>query len=190
MATLLLSQGVPMLLAGDEFLRTQLGNNNAWCQDNEISWLDWSLAERHADFLRFVREMITFRKHHPALRRRSFFRGDGPNGNLQPDVIWQPRIPGEPAFTKEGHTLALVLDGSQTDREPDNDIYIAVNNSEAPMEFQLPVAPSGHPWVRVLDTAFAAPQDIVREEDAMVVPVGIRYVLESFSLIVLVSRLC
>ena len=76
LATLLLSQGVPMLTAGDEFLRTQKGNNNAWCQDNETSWVDWSLAEKNKDFLRFVREMIQFRKRHPALRRTRFFRGE------------------------------------------------------------------------------------------------------------------
>jgi glycogen operon protein len=82
MTTLLLSQGVPMILAGDEFLRTQQGNNNAWCQDNEISWVDWALAEHNKDFLRFVRELVWLRKRHPALRRRRFFvgellRGDG-----------------------------------------------------------------------------------------------------------------
>ena len=72
-ATLLVSQGVPMLLGGDEFLRTQRGNNNAWCQDNAISWVDWTLAEQNADFLRFVQQMIALRMRHPALRRRTFF---------------------------------------------------------------------------------------------------------------------
>ncbi len=67
-ATLLVSQGVPMLLGGDEFLRTQLGNNNAWCQDNAVSWVNWTCADEHADFLRFVRDMIALRKRHPALR--------------------------------------------------------------------------------------------------------------------------
>jgi isoamylase len=76
LATLMLSQGVPMLTAGDEFLRTQKGNNNAWCQDNETSWVDWALAETNRDFLRFAREMIQFRKRHPALRRRTFFKGE------------------------------------------------------------------------------------------------------------------
>jgi isoamylase len=76
MATLLLSQGVPMLLAGDEFLRTQKGNNNAWCQDNEISWVDWTLKEKNADFLRFTREMIQLRKRHACLRRKRFLRGE------------------------------------------------------------------------------------------------------------------
>jgi glycogen operon protein len=76
MTTLLLSQGVPMILAGDEFLRTQKGNNNAWCQDNDIAWVNWSLAEENADYLRFVRELIWLRKRHPILRRRRFFSGE------------------------------------------------------------------------------------------------------------------
>src|SRR5438105_1413753 len=87
MATLLLSQGVPMLMAGDEFLRTQRGNNNAWCQDNETSWLDWSLASEHADFLRFTRMLIALRRRHAALRRRSFFHGTGPANDMAPDVV-------------------------------------------------------------------------------------------------------
>ena len=75
-ATLLLSQGVPMLLGGDEFLRTQRGNNNAWCQDNELSWVDWTLAESNGGFLRFVRELIWLRRRHAVFRRRRFFVGD------------------------------------------------------------------------------------------------------------------
>src|SRR5262249_45198031 len=116
MATLLLSQGVPMLLAGDEFLRTQQGNNNAWCQDNEISWVDWSQAVKNASFLRFAREMIALRKRHSALRRRRFLH-DG-------DVIWYGTEPDLPAFTPQSRTLALVLDGRRTGREPDRDIYM------------------------------------------------------------------
>ena len=75
-ATLMLSQGVPMLLGGDEFLRTQHGNNNAWCQDNDLSWIDWTLQEKNAGFLRFVRELIWLRRRHPVFRRRRFFAGD------------------------------------------------------------------------------------------------------------------
>src|SRR4029077_915334 len=89
MATLLLSQGVPMLLGGDEFLRTQKGNNNAWCQDNDISWVDWTLMERNKDFLRFTREMIHFRKRHPALRRRKFLRGE-----ILPEIAGAAAFPG------------------------------------------------------------------------------------------------
>jgi len=74
-ALLLLSQGVPMFVAGDEFRRTQQGNNNAYCQDNEISWVDWTLLEKHQDVFRFFRTMIAFRKAHPVLHRRHFFTG-------------------------------------------------------------------------------------------------------------------
>ena len=75
LATLMLSQGVPMILAGDEFLRTQKGNNNAWCQDNDISWVDWNLAEKNRDFLRFVTMLIALRKRHPALTAALVFSG-------------------------------------------------------------------------------------------------------------------
>src|SRR6185295_1268935 len=80
LATLLLSQGVPMLLAGDEFRRTQQGNNNAYCQDNETSWVDWSLLERHAEIHRFTERMFAFRRMHPVLRRSSFYSNS--------DVSW------------------------------------------------------------------------------------------------------
>ncbi len=105
MTTLMLSQGVPMILAGDEFLRTQKGNNNAWCQDNDISWVDWELAEKHAGFLRFVRELIHLRKRHPVLRRRRFFDGEfrrtdsrrvGGVGTRSPDQPTDPFPPTGP----------------------------------------------------------------------------------------------
>jgi isoamylase len=88
LATLLVSQGVPMLLSGDECRRTQQGNNNAYCQDNEISWFDWSLVESQADLVRFVRELIRFRLDNPTLRRRSFLEGGRSADGVLPDVEW------------------------------------------------------------------------------------------------------
>jgi len=88
LATLLLSQGVPMLLSGDECGRTQRGNNNAWCQDNEVSWLDWGLMESHVDLTRFVRELVRFRLGNPTLRNRSFLVGGSSAGGALPDVEW------------------------------------------------------------------------------------------------------
>ena len=88
LSTLLLSQGVPMLLAGDECRRTQQGNNNAYCQDNAISWFDWNLVESNADLVRFVREMIQFRLGNPTLRRRSFLEGTTSVEGVLPDVEW------------------------------------------------------------------------------------------------------
>jgi glycogen operon protein len=179
-ATLLLSQGVPMLLAGDEFLRTQQGNNNAWCQDNEISWVDWSLAVKNASFLRFVREMIALRKRHSALRRRRFLH-DG-------DVIWYGTEPDLPAFTPQGRTLALVLDGRRTGREPDRDIYMAFNASPEATPFVIPPAPQGRPWHRVVDTALASPLDVVGEDEGPIVAVGSAYALAGFSTVVLIAE--
>jgi len=88
LATLLLSQGVPMLLGGDECGRTQGGNNNAWCQDNDVSWLDWSLVESHSGLVRFVRELVRFRRENPTLRRRVFLRGGASASGAVPDVEW------------------------------------------------------------------------------------------------------
>jgi glycogen operon protein len=185
MATLLISQGVPMLQAGDEFLRTQRGNNNAWCQDNEVSWIDWGLAEKNTDFHRFVREMISLRKRHAALRRRGFFRGAGPDGDLEPDIIWHGVKPSAPAFSATSRTLAFTLDGSQTGREPDQDFYVACNAQSAPQAFWIPPSPSRRSWRRVVDTGLAAPLDIV--EGGPRVTANSAYLLAPFALLILIT---
>jgi glycogen operon protein len=188
MATLLLSQGVPMFLAGDEFLRTQHGNNNAWCQDNAIGWVDWNLTAANADFLRFVREMIALRKRHPALRRKAFFRGPGPNNALEPDIIWHGIAPGSPDFSDTSRSLAFTLNGIQTGREPDRDFYIACNAWCEPLPFTVPYAPSRRPWRRAVDTALASPVDIVLPDEGPRVPAGVPYHVAAYSLIVLISE--
>jgi glycogen operon protein len=188
MATLLVSQGVPMLLAGDEFLRTQRGNNNAWCQDNPISWIDWELAVQNADFLRFTREMIALRKRHPALRRRQFFRGTGLKGDLEPDVLWHGPEPESSPFSHYSRSLALVLDGSQTEREPDRDFYVVCNAWREPLPFRVPVSPSRRPWRRTVDTALASPLDIVPTDEGPRVPFQTTYLVAPFSTVVLVSE--
>ena len=187
-ATLLLSQGVPMLLAGDEFLRTQQGNNNAWCQDNEISWLNWNLARTNADFLRFVREMIALRKRHPGLRRRSFLQGVDPKEKRPADIVWHgPRL-AIPDFSASSRTIAFVLDGTQTDREPDRDFYVACNARADAVPFRVPAAPSRRAWRRVVDTALASPLDIIENDDGLKVATTSLYRLEPFSMLILISE--
>jgi glycogen operon protein len=188
MVTLLLSQGVPMLLAGDEFLRTQGGNNNAWCQDNEVGWLDWSLAAKNGDFLRFVRELIWLRRRHPALRRRGFFRGRGPLSTLHPDIIWHGVDANKPDFSGSSRTLAFELDGSLTGREPDRDFYVAFNAWREPIAFRIPLSPSGRTWRRVVDTALASPLDIVGEDEGPQVPPQSLYPVAPHSAIILISE--
>jgi glycogen operon protein len=189
-ATLLLSQGVPMLLAGDEFLRTQQGNNNAWCQDNETGWVDWSLAEKNAEHLRFVRELITLRRRHPALRRHSFFRGAGPRGNLRPDITWHGTEPNKPDFTATSRSIAFAVDGHALEAPGmvDCDFYAAFHAGSEARRFRIPSSPSGRPWHRLVDTALASPLDIVPPNDAPFVPFDTVYAVAPFSLILLASE--
>jgi glycogen operon protein len=188
MATLLLSQGVPMFMAGDEFLRTQGGNNNAWCQDNAVSWIDWGLADRNADFLRFVRAMIALRKRHSALRRTHFFQGGGPVDDRRPDIIWHGVEPGAPDFSSQSLTLAFALDGSMAGREPDRDFFVACNAWREALAFRIPGSPSSRPWRRVVDTALASPLDIVASEAGLPVPANAQYAVAAHSLVVLISE--
>ncbi|MCI0642550.1 MAG: glycogen debranching protein GlgX [Gemmataceae bacterium] len=187
-ATLMLSQGVPMLMAGDEFLRTQEGNNNAWCQDNAVSWVDWTLTQGHSDFLRFAAMMIALRKRHPALRRREFFRGAGPQGDLVPDIIWHGTEPYAPDFSHLSRTLAFCLDGTQTSREPDRDFYIACNSWKETLPFRIPPSPTRRRWRRAIDTFLLSPLDIVGLDEGPFVTVDSSYPVTAHSLVVLISE--
>jgi glycogen operon protein len=188
LTTLMLSQGVPMLLAGDEFLRTQKGNNNAWCQDNAVSWVDWSLAAKHGDFLRFVSMLIALRKRHSALRRRSFFRGAGPTGDLRPDIIWHGTEPFSPDFSGGSRTLAFCLDGTQTDRDVDRDFYVACNGWREAIDFRIPPAPTARPWRRAIDTSLLSPLDIVGLDEGPLVASDTTYPVVAHSIVVLISE--
>ena len=150
MALLFLSQGVPMILAGDEVLRTQGGNNNAWCQDNPTGWFDWERVETQGDMRRFVTGLVALRKRHPSLRRRRFLSGrprvqDGP-----PDIEWQGPEGGPPDWNgPQGHCLAFTLTG----RDPNEpDLHVMINMGAEGRSFRLPQRP-GKLWGLVLDTA-------------------------------------
>jgi glycogen operon protein len=187
MATLLVSQGVPMILGGDEFLRSQNGNNNAYCQDNETSWVDWSLAVKNNDFLRFVKGMIALRKSHPVLRRRTFFKG-GADG-LPPEIVWHGVDPAYPDFSPTSRALAFALDGRRTDRAGviDRDFYVAMNAFYQDLVFKIPAAPSGRTWRRVVDTARPSPEDFVEPGTGPRVAVLEPYQVCSHSMIILAS---
>ncbi len=166
LAILLLSQGVPMMLAGDEMLRTQNGNNNAWCQDNELSWIDWSLVDENADAVRFVREMIALRKRHPALRRSRFLTGKDNEGSSVPDIKWYGANLAAPDWgNHDGRSLAFTLVGIDAD-EPA--LHVIMNMSGEPLQHLLP-EPSGTQWRVAVDTAAASPADIVRPADQQAV---------------------
>jgi len=161
LAILLLSHGVPMLLAGDEVLRTQRGNNNAYCQDNELSWFDWSLLEKNKDMLRFVSHMIAFRRRHPCLMRTHFLRGIAEEVRSLPDVTWhglalgQP-LWGDPSARVLAYTLAAVGPGEE-------DLHIVLNMSESCLDSPVPKV-DGRRWYLAVDTSQPAPDDIYAPE--------------------------
>jgi glycogen operon protein len=158
-ALLLVSQGVPMILAGDEMGRTQRGNNNAYCQDNEVGWIDWSLLETNRDLFRFFKMMIAFRRRHPILRRREFFADD--IDEIDREIHWHGQRPGLPDWSGESRCLAMHLVGGGRDV----DLYLIANAHWEERDFDLP-APSAGRWHRFVDTSLAPPNEIVQEEQA------------------------
>jgi len=164
LATLFLSQGVAMLLSGDETGRTQKGNNNAYCQDNEISWVDWNLDESDKALLDFTRFVINLTKEHPVLRRRLFFQGRKISGSEVKDLTWfRPdgkEMTGEDWNHLKMHCIGLRLSGDaieETDERgntiTDSTLLMLVNSYQEPRQFALP--PLGHEqeWELVLDTS-------------------------------------
>ena len=164
-ATLMLSQGVPMVLSGDECRRTQRGNNNAYCQDNQISWFDWSLVELNAELVRFCRELIQFRRDQPSVRRRSFLTGKATHGRALADVNWFD--PDGTTVEWDGNKNALTCllspptyhsTQAKVDKKA-NYLLMLFNASAENQEFRLPQSAKSFRWRLVVDTAAASPHD-------------------------------
>lgn len=160
--TLILSQGVPMVLAGDEIGRTQNGNNNAYCQDNEISWINWDRCAQFGDIHRFVQLLVQLRKKHPVFRQKQFLTGAPHNGFNHPDIQWHGINLYQPDCAFYSHSIALHLNGeyAHCNGKPDNDSYIIYNASEYDLQFCLPQPFNGRFWRRVIDTSLDSPFDI------------------------------
>ncbi len=170
LTTLLISQGVPMLSHGDELGRTQRGNNNAYCQDNEISWVDWDLTDEREQLLAFTRRLVALRRAHPVFRRRRFFRGSASHGGESEvgEIAWF--MPGgehmdEEAWTN-GHakTLMVFLNGNQIPemdarggRVRDDSFLVLFNAHDTPISFTVPDNGYGKAWLTEIDTAVAPP---------------------------------
>jgi isoamylase len=163
LTTLMLSQGTPMLLGGDEMARTQDGNNNTWCQDNELSWFDWELDEAQRDQQEFTRRLIALRRQHPVFRRRQFLHGIEEEGSGLPDVWWFR--PDGQRMTKtdwdraDGHILGMFLNGEEIQasdprggRIVDDSFVLLFNARHEDVEFTLPPARFGATWVCELRT--------------------------------------
>ncbi|HWJ90775.1 MAG TPA: glycogen debranching protein GlgX, partial [Flavisolibacter sp.] len=161
LTTLFLSQGVPMLVAGDELSRTQRGNNNAYCQDNEVSWINWETADR--DLLAFTKNLIALYKHHPVFSRRRWFQGHPIKGVGIEDIAWF--LPEGTEMTEENwsndfaKSLAVYLNGHglrsldpKGQKILDDDFYVVFNAYHDALDYKLPSEKYGEEWTRVLDT--------------------------------------
>jgi glycogen operon protein len=155
---LFLSQGVPMLLMGDEAGRTQRGNNNAYCLDGPQNWLDWGLLERNAELLRYCRHLIAFRKRHPALRQPLHPGRPGAGGGFL-EVTWHGTSPWRPDWSPASRSLAFLL-RSGGGGAPDDALYVALNAFWEALSFTLPAPPGGRRWHVFANTAVAPPEDV------------------------------
>jgi isoamylase len=190
--TLFLSQGVPMLRGGDELSQTQHGNNNAYCQDNEISWLDWSLDWRRQDFLEFARRVVRLRRDHPVLNRRSFFQGRSLRGSGVTDVAWlDPSgtdMDDEAWNRADVRCFGVLLAGSAIAESDERGrpivgetLLILFNGDGAEVTFTLPTPGPAARWRCILDTAHASPD----EERVRAYPGGQELRVEDRSVVVL-----
>ena len=153
---LMLANGTPMFTAGDEFMRTQRGNNNPYNQDNETTWLDWDLLVTHEDMFRFWKQMIAFRKAHPSLARSRFWRED---------IRWYG-TDATADLADYSHSLAWCLHGGS---QGDRDVYVMVNAYWEPLTFTIQEGQSGD-WQRVVDTSLESPHDILEPGAEIVLP--------------------
>jgi glycogen operon protein len=180
LATLLVSQGVPMITAGDEMGKTQGGNNNAYCQDNELSWIDWALDDRRRALLGFTRRLIRMRLEQPVLQRRKFFRGDHlwdsslkdlawfrPDGTEMIQEDWRKPFARAVAFLLGGDTIDTL--DERGERIVGDTLLVLLNAHHEPVTYRLPEVEWGHEWEILVDTAGATDmkRDLVEARGAI-----------------------
>ena len=153
LTVLFLSQGTPMLLMGDEIRHTQLGNNNAYCQDNELSWFDWSLVEKNGSLLRFVKKLIHFVQGLEIFCQERFLEVG--KRSFKPHLIWHGTRLYKPDWREDSHSLAFSLSHPAKEEH----LYVVLNAYWKPLRFELPPLRRGNHWHRIIDTALPAPHD-------------------------------
>ena len=186
---LLFSAGTPMLLGGDEFLRTQQGNNNAYCQDNHISWFDWQLAEQNADIVSFFTKAIALTRRYPILQRRKFLLGKDLDNNQVPDITWFDNWLQRPDWNDpKVRTLNLMLDGSE---EPSVSgeylLFIILNADPSLQRVSLP-AVEGKRWHRIIDTSLPAGADFLDPGEEILLDPQDSYLANGRSAVLLLGR--
>ncbi|MGW8160718.1 MAG: glycogen debranching protein GlgX [Desulfobulbales bacterium] len=183
---LMLSQGVPMILAGDELGRTQQGNNNAYCHDSPLAWLDWGLKETNSDLFRFFRLLIALRKKHPVFRRSDFFP-DVPH-ELHHSIRWQSSEPDTIDWSDGATSLGFFLNGRGAETKTDNDFFVMLNGHRSQVKrFTAPNPRKNLRWRKIIDTAAPPPQDIVDEKEGVILSSNKNIRVEPMGSVVLIS---
>jgi len=190
LACLMLSQGVPMLLAGDECRRTQRGNNNAYCQDNELSWFDWRLVRQHQGLWRFCQALIAFRKREPTVRRTDFFTGQQVHPSGLADVNWFGPSGGHVDWSGDSRSLVCLLAAQpkeEHDAAPHHHVLMLMHAGTDARHFILPQIARKLPWRMFLNTTAESPADIFPELDGPPPPENGVVTLEARSMMVYVA---
>lgn len=189
-AMLMVSQGVPMLLMGDEIGRSKNGNNNTYCHDNELNWLDWKLLEKNADLFRFVKNCITFRKTHPVLRNPQHFQNQDYVGSGYADISWHGTQAWNADWSNHSRTLAFMLCGKHAKggTAEDSYIYVAMNMHYRPLHFEIPGLPPQMQWHIFANTGCTSPEDSWEPGSEPVLENQQRILVGERSVIILVGR--
>ena len=183
LASLLLSIGTPMIVAGDEILRTQKGNNNAYCQDNAISWIDWRFAKKNAELFRFAQAVIDFRKKQPTVRRATFLTGRSTESGRLPDVSWYGPNGGAMNWSPENRSMTCVFGTAGLEDEAARPVMLMLHAGQRPSEFSIPPALKGLTWRRFIDTSVPAPDDVCPALDGPTFPASGKLMLNHHTLV-------
>jgi glycogen operon protein len=162
LSILMVSQGVPMILSGDEIGVTKNGNNNTYCHDNELNWMDWGLLEKNADLFNFSKHILHFRRGHPVLRSRTHFQHKDYVGSGYPDISFHGTQAWQPDFSESSRCLAFMLDGAHAKGGTiiDDTIYVALNSYWDALYYELPALPNGRSWYLSVNTDMPSGEDI------------------------------
>lgn len=189
--SLALARGTPMFLGGDEFRRTQNGNNNAYCHDNEISWFDWDLMRKNQSLLRFYQELLALRQRHAVFTRPLFFSGQTKGGALFPDAAWY-NAEGRPhPWEAQDNALCCRLSGEKQSLETDkgdNDFLLLLNPAPIPRTFALPPPRPQCQWHAKADTSLPSPQDILARGQSQALLEPASYTLQAHAAAVLIGK--
>ncbi|KAB8144948.1 glycogen debranching protein GlgX [Chloroflexia bacterium SDU3-3] len=190
LALLLVSQGVPMIQMGDELGRTQQGNNNTYCHDSELNWLDWSMVESNAELLRFARACIHFRRAHPALRSHQHFRNTDYMGSGFADITWHGTQAWNADWSDGSRVLAFMLCGKHAKggTASDSNIYVAINMYWDALSFEIPTLPAGRMWSVFANTGAESPGDCSMPGDEPLLPDQRSILVGGRSIVILIGQ--